>query len=336
MFQKSVSVIGAGAWGTALANHMAGLGAEVTIWAFEEEVIEEINSKRRNSIFLKDILLKPNISATGDISLACENVIIFFAVPSHVMEGVVRQMVPNLKDGVIIISCTKGIENEKLRLPSQIFDELLPEEISKGLVCFAGPSFAREVAQGMPTALAAASRRQESASAVQEMVSGANIRVYTNNDMIGVELGGVVKNVVAIAAGVSDGLKLGHNTRAAIITRGLEETIRLGKSMGADEKTFRGLSGVGDLVLTASGDLSRNRTVGLRLGKGEKLDDIVSSMRMVAEGVRTSRSIYRLSKKLGVDMPLCTEVYRICHEGKEPRRAVEDLLARSLKTEFYG
>ncbi|MDH5541434.1 MAG: NAD(P)-dependent glycerol-3-phosphate dehydrogenase [Nitrospinota bacterium] len=333
---SGISVIGGGAWGTALANHLAVNGNKVIIWAYEKEVADDINARHQNSVFLKDIDLSPNITATNSIEEASKGNILIFAAPSHVMEGIVRQMAKFVKPDAVIVSVTKGIENEKLRLPSQIFEELLPKEISKKLVCFSGPSFAKEVVSGLPTAITAASLDPSSAKTVQKLLSVGKMRVYTNDDKIGVELGGVVKNVVAIAAGISDGMGLGHNARAAIITRGLEETIRLGKKMGAKEKTFRGLSGIGDLVLTASGDLSRNRTVGMRLGAGEKLEDIVSGMKMVAEGVRTSLSIHRLSEKLKVDMPLCDEVYFVCHEGKDPREALADLFGRSLKDEFHG
>ena len=334
---NNVTVIGAGAWGTALANHTAVNGKDTLIWAFEKDVVESINSRHENSVYLKGVALHDSIKATGDLEEACGHAdALIFAVPSHVMEGVVEKMIPFIGDKSVIISVTKGIENKKLRLPSQIFEELLPASVSKRLVCFSGPSFAAEVVKGLPTAITAASADPDSARFVQNLMSIGKMRVYTNDDVIGVELGGVVKNVVAIAAGIADGLELGHNTRAAIITRGLEETIRLGSSMGAREKTFRGLSGIGDLVLTASGDLSRNRTVGKRLGKGEKIADIVASMKMVAEGILTSRSIYLLSKKLDVEMPICNEVYNVCHEGKDPVKAVEDLLTRGLKDEFNG
>jgi len=334
---NNVSVIGAGAWGTALANHTALNGKDTLIWAFENDVVESINSRHENSTFLRGVTLHNSLKATGDLEDACSHAdALIFAVPSHVMEGVVQKMIPFIDEKSVIISVTKGIENKKLRLPSQIFEELLPTAVSKRLVCFSGPSFAAEVVRGLPTAITAASADPDSARFVQTLMSIGKMRVYTNDDVIGVELGGVVKNVVAIAAGIADGMELGHNTRAAIITRGLEETIRLGSSMGAREKTFRGLSGIGDLVLTASGDLSRNRTVGKRLGKGEKIADIVASMKMVAEGILTSRSIYLLSKKLDVEMPICNEVYNVCHEGKDPVKAVEDLLTRGLKDEFNG
>jgi len=336
MKKEKVSVIGGGAWGTAIANHLAQLGYGVTLWVYEKEVADDINSNHLNSLFLKGVELSLNIKATNNIADACEAGIIFFIVPSHIMEGVVKQMVPHLQPDTIVVSCTKGIETKGLRLPSQIFDELLPKDIAKKLVCFSGPSFAFEVAKGLPTAITASSGDIASAVAVQNIVKGRNMMVFTNSDTIGVEVGAVVKNVIAIAAGISDGLNFGHNSRAAIITRGLEEAVRLGVAMGADEKTFRGLSGMGDMILTASGDLSRNRTVGLRLGRGESLEEITGSMVTVAEGVKTSEAIEKLSKKVGVELAICSEVYKVCHEGKNPAEAAKDLIGMDFTTEFDG
>lgn len=330
-----VSVIGGGAWGTALANHVAGRGLPVLLWAHEKEVVSEVNASHSNSAFLPGIKLNEKTAAVGDLQSACSNRMIFFVVPSHVMEPVITAMTRHLAGDVIIVSCTKGIENRRLKLPSEIFDELLPPEISKNLVCLSGPSFAREVALGLPTAITAASRSPESAAAVQGVLSDVKMRVYTHDDLIGVELGGAVKNVVAIAAGISDGLRLGHNARAAIITRGLAEMARLGRAMGAREDTFSGLSGIGDLILTATGDLSRNRTVGLRLGSGEPLDKITGGMKAVAEGVLTSKAIFELARLKKVEMPVCEEVYLVCHAGKDPRTAVGDLMGRKLREEFY-
>lgn len=333
--EKSLSVIGGGAWGTAIATHLAGKGFAVTLWAYEPEVVKEINSARINSMYLPGIALDPKVAATADMKAACAADIIFFVVPSHVMEGAVKTMAPLLKPGAIVVSATKGIENKKLRLPSEIFDELLPPEAARRLVCLTGPTFAREVAQGLPAAITAASRAPEAAAAVQEILSDRRMRVYIHGDIIGAELGGAVKNVVAIAAGISDGLKLGLNARAALITRGLAEMARLGRAMGANNETFAGLAGIGDLILTATGDLSRNRMVGMRLGEGESLAAITAGMKAVAEGVLTSRSVHGLSEKKGVEMPVCREVFHVCHEGKEPRAAVLDLMGRSLKEEFY-
>jgi glycerol-3-phosphate dehydrogenase (NAD(P)+) len=330
-----ISVIGAGAWGTAIANHLAVKGLPVYLWAHEKQVGDDINRTHINSVFLPGIVLDEKIEATSDLAKACDAKIIFFVVPSHVMEGVIIQMVPHLKPGTIIVSSTKGIENRHLRLPSQIFDEVLPGDLADDLVCLSGPSFAKEVALGLPTAVTAASRSVEAATAVQDVMSNSKMRVYTHDDLIGVELGGAVKNVVAVAAGISDGLKLGMNARAAIITRGLAEMVRLGKALGAREDTFSGLSGVGDLILTATGDLSRNRSVGLRLGAGESLAKITAGTKSVAEGIITSSSIHELSAKKDVDTPVCKEVYLVCHAGKDPQSAVSDLMGRKLKGEFY-
>lgn len=332
---SGVSVVGGGAWGTAIANHLAVKGLPVLLWAHEKEVVDEINHSRSNSVFLPGIKLNEKISAVHEIEKACAAGIIFFVVPSHVMEGVVTKMIPLLSRNAIIVSSTKGIENKRLRLPSQIFDEMLPPGLAKNLVCLSGPSFAKEVAIGLPTAITAASRSSEAASAVQEVMSNSKMRIYTHDDLLGVELGGAVKNVIAIAAGISDGLGLGHNARAAIITRGLAEMARLGKAMGAREDTFSGLSGIGDLILTATGDLSRNRTVGLKLGAGEPLAKILSGSKSVAEGVLTSGSIHELARLKNVEMPVCSEVYNVCHVGKDPKSAVADLMGRKLKEEFY-
>jgi glycerol-3-phosphate dehydrogenase (NAD(P)+) len=332
---RSVSVIGGGAWGTAIANHVAVNGTPVLLWAYEKEVVEEINGSRTNTVFLPGIKLGEKLEATGDLAKACSADVIFFVVPSHVMEGIINKMIPAVGKDAIIVSSTKGIETKNLRLPSEIFDLLLPPHLSKNLVCFSGPSFAREVALGLPTAITAASRTTAAAEAVQEVMSNAKMRIYTHDDLMGVELGGAVKNVVAIAAGISDGLKLGHNARAAIITRGLAEMTRLGRAFGARADTFSGLSGIGDLILTATGDLSRNRTAGIRLGAGETVAQITDGMKSVAEGILTSKAIHDLAAKKGVDMPVCREVYEVCHEGKNPKLAVADLMGRKLKGEFY-
>ena len=335
MEPNRASVIGAGAWGTAIAHHLGAKGVPVTLWAYEPDVVGEINNAHTNSVFLPGFTLNGNITATTDLAKASGVEVVFFVVPSHVMEGVIKKMIPHLGPDAVIVSATKGIENARLRMPSEIFDELLPPAAARRLVCLSGPTFAKEVAMGLPTAITAASRDPAAAQKVQELLSDQRMRVYTHDDVIGVELGGAVKNVIAIAAGIADGLKLGHNARAALITRGLAEMVRLGKAMGGSEATFAGLSGVGDLILTATGDLSRNRTVGMRLGAGESIGQILGGMKAVAEGVLTSRSLHELAKKKGVDMPVCAEVFRVCHEGKNPKEAVAQLMGRSLKGEFY-
>ena len=334
MKPDEVSVIGAGAWGTAIAQHIAGNSVNVLVWAYEKEVVKEINDSHTNSVFLPGFKLNKNIRATDNLAQACANKILFFVVPSHVLDGIAKEAAEHITGDTIVVSATKGIENERLRLPSQILQEHLPEEAAKKLVCLSGPSFAKEVVMSLPTLITAASGDNESAIAVQKIMSNEKRRVYTHDDVIGVEVGGAVKNVLAIAAGISDGLGYGNNSRAAIITRGLAEMMRLGKAMGGKEASFVGLSGIGDLLLTASSELSRNRTVGLRLGKGEKISDIMADTKTVAEGVRTSRSIHELSQKVSVEMPLCNEVYYVCHENKDPKEAVHDLMTRRLKEEF--
>jgi glycerol-3-phosphate dehydrogenase (NAD(P)+) len=234
---------------------------------------------------------------------------------------------------MIVANASKGIELESLRTVSQICSELLPQEVTGRFVALSGPTFAREVALGLPSLIVAASRDEDAARRVQAAFSCPCLRVYTNSDVVGVELGGAVKNVIAIAAGICDGLGFGHNARAALITRGLAEMQRLGQAMGAEAATFAGLAGMGDLVLTCTGDLSRNRTVGFKLGQGMRLADILAEMRMVAEGVKSAESVYNLARKLGVEMPIVEQTYRILHQDKPAREAVTELMARGLKSE---
>ncbi|MFC1854996.1 NAD(P)H-dependent glycerol-3-phosphate dehydrogenase, partial [Thermodesulfobacteriota bacterium] len=254
--------------------------------------------------------------------------------PSHTVRGLLEQIKDVIEDNTIIVSASKGIENGSMMMMSEVFDDVLPSDIAEKVVYISGPSFAKEVGKKVPTAVSAACKDIEIAKRVQEIFSTDFFRVYTSADVIGIELGGAVKNVIAIAAGISDGLEFGHNTRAAIITRGLAEISRLGVSMGADPLTFLGLAGIGDLVLTCTGDLSRNRTVGLRIGRKEKLADILNSMNMVAEGVKTSKSVYDLSVARNIDMPIAKEVYLMLYEDKSPYESVKDLMGRDLKKEF--
>jgi glycerol-3-phosphate dehydrogenase (NAD(P)+) len=234
---------------------------------------------------------------------------------------------------VIIVSATKGIENESLETMGEIWREIMPESVAWDYAALSGPSFAREVARHVPTAVAVASTNKDVAVEVQRLLATPYFRVYSSTDVIGVELGGALKNIIALAAGIIDGLGLGHNTRAALITRGLAEMSRLGTTMGANPLTFLGLSGAGDLILTCTGELSRNRTVGFELGKGKRLEDILAEMRMVAEGVKTTRSVYHLARRHGVELPICEEMYHILYEGRSPREAVASLMQRDLKHE---
>ncbi len=331
---RKIGVIGAGSWGTTLADLLAKRGHEVTLWAYEPELVAEMRDTRVNSLFLADITLSPALAFTNDLTEAVSGKeLILCVVPTQVLRGVIRQTLPAIPPDAVIVSASKGIELETLQAVSQIYEELLPPNLYQRFAVLSGPSFAREVALEMPTAVVAAAADEAIARTVQETFTTRWFRVYTNNDVIGVELGGALKNVVAIAAGIADGLGFGHNTRAALITRGLAEISRLGLAMGARPETFAGLAGMGDLVLTCTGDLSRNRTVGVQLGQGLTLTTILGQMRMVAEGVKTAESTYLLARKLGVEMPITEQVYRVLYEDKPARAAVIELMARDLKPE---
>jgi glycerol-3-phosphate dehydrogenase (NAD(P)+) len=262
--------------------------------------------------------------------------LILLVVPSHVFRSVVTGIEPYLSPGTALIAATKGIENDTLMTMSQVTEDILGEERTRDFAALAGPSFAKEVIRKYPTAVTIACRNIDHAGRLQRLFYTDTLRVYATEDLIGVELGGALKNVVAIAAGTADGLDFGHNARAALITRGLSEMTRLGVAMGANPLTFAGLAGMGDLVLTCTGDLSRNRMVGLKIGKGMPLRDAVQGMSMVAEGVRTSIAAYQLAQKTGVEMPIVKQVYEILHEGKDPKAAVRELMTRALKQELDG
>jgi len=261
--------------------------------------------------------------------------LLLFAAPSQVTRNVLKNALPFIDSSAVIISASKGIETDTLMTLSQVCHDLLPPELYAGFSVLSGPSFAREVARELPTAVAVASFRNEVAKQMQQVFNTQKFRVYTNNDVIGIELGGAIKNVIAIAAGISDGLGFGHNTRAALITRGLAEMTRLGRALGAREGTFAGLAGMGDLVLTCTGELSRNRTVGIKLGEGRRLADILGDMRMVAEGVKTTESAYNLSAKLDVEMPITEKVYQVLYKDMPARQAVLELMSRDMKAEDY-
>ncbi len=332
--RERIAVIGGGSWGTALANRLAVNGHDVCLWAFEPELVLEINETHTNSLFLPGIALDPSLTCSGNLQeVVVGRGMVLLVTPVQVMRGVLRQLIEHIEPGAIIANASKGIELETLRTVSQICTELLPAELTGRFVALSGPTFAREVALGLPSLIVAASRDEEAARRVQAAFSCPCLRVYTNTDVIGVELGGAVKNVIAIAAGICDGLGFGHNARAALITRGLAEMNRLGQAMGAEAATFAGLAGMGDLVLTCTGDLSRNRTVGFKLGQGMVLADILAEMRMVAEGVKSAESVYNLARKLGVEMPIVEKTYQILHENMPALQAVTELMARGLKAE---
>jgi len=331
-----VAVIGAGSWGTALAGVLARKGYRVPLWSQTPVRVEELIRERENRAYLPGFHLGENIEPGSDPTLVrgCEAVVM--AVPSHGFRAVFKRIIPHLEPGSAIISAAKGIENDSLLTMTGVMAEELAQwpKLNCRLGVLAGPSFAREVAEGLPTAVTVAAADQETARFFQQLFFTQRFRVYAGADLIGQELGGALKNIIAIAAGISDGLGYGTNSRAALITRGLAEITRLGVKMGAQPLTFSGLAGLGDLVLTCTGDLSRNRTVGLKLGRGMKIGEILGEMRMVAEGVKTTRSARALARRMGVEMPILEEVYLVLYEDKSCREAVRDLLAREGKEEL--
>ncbi|MCK4507023.1 MAG: NAD(P)H-dependent glycerol-3-phosphate dehydrogenase [Desulfuromonadales bacterium] len=329
-----IGVIGAGSWGTTLANVLAKKDYDVTLWVYEHDLAARLSETRINDLYLDGISLSPNLSYTNDLAEAVQgSQVLVLVSPSQVMRPVLKQLKPYLSADCLLISAAKGIENDTLLTMSEVLQELLGTEVKQRSAFLSGPSFAREVATEQPTAVAVAADDLAVASRVQELFSTEYFRVYTNQDVVGIEIGGAMKNVIALAAGVSDGLGFNHNARAALITRGLAEIARLGEAMGAQEATFSGLAGMGDLVLTCTGDLSRNRSVGIELGRGRKLDEILNQMRMVAEGVKTTLSAYQLAAKLGVAMPITEQMYLILYEDKDPKQAVVDLMNRALSSE---
>lgn len=331
---QNIGVIGAGAWGTALAKHLAEKGLDVRLWAYETDVVDSVTTKRENALYLPGVPLPPSLVATNSLAQAVgDRDGLLFAVPSHVARAVLTQMVPLLPAPVPLISATKGVEEDSLKLMTQVMTDVLSPEMERMVMVLSGPSFASEVSRGQPTAVCLAGENPALVRTFQHVFMTAMFRVYADGDVIGVELGGALKNVMALAAGVVDGLGLGHNARAALITRGLAEMVRLGTAMGADQRTFYGLSGVGDLVLTCTGALSRNHTVGVRLGKGERLDAILASTQAVAEGVRTARAALGLARRHGVEMPIVQEINAVLFDGKPCGKAVGDLMMREAKPE---
>ena len=329
----SMTVIGAGSYGTALAITLARNGHEVVLWGHDPEHIATLERDRCNAAFLPDVPFPDTLHLESDLATALaasRNILV--VVPSHVFGEVLRQIKPLMRPDARLVWATKGLEAETGRLLQDVAREALGDQIP--LAVISGPTFAKELAAGLPTAISLASTDQTFADDLQQLLHcGKSFRVYSNPDFIGVQLGGAVKNVIAIAAGVCDGLEFGDNARAALVTRGLAEITRLGVAMGARASTFMGLSGLGDLMLTCTGDLSRNRQVGLRLGRGEKLKDIVADMHMVAEGVKTTRAVYGLARKLGVEMPITAAMTGLLEDRLAPQRTVELLMQRALKEE---
>ncbi|ABZ92880.1 NAD(P)-dependent glycerol-3-phosphate dehydrogenase [Leptospira biflexa] len=329
-----IGIIGAGSFGTALGSILADKGYDVTLWTRSEEQARSINENHMNSKHMPDLVLPDRLKASTDlIQVVKDKDMIVSAPPSHALSGILKEIKDHIPPKVPIVSASKGIENESLRLVSEIFESELPGQFHSQLSYLSGPSFAKEMVKRVPTIVSIASKNEATAKRVQEIFSFTYFRTYWTPDVVGVEVGGALKNVIAIAAGVADGLGFGQNTRAALITRGLNEITRMGIKMGADPMTFLGPSGMGDLVLTCCGEASRNRTVGFRLGKGESLKEILSSMNEVAEGVKTTLSTKNLADKLGVEMAITQEVYHMLYEDKDPKEVVRALMSRDLKRE---
>jgi glycerol-3-phosphate dehydrogenase (NAD(P)+) len=328
-----ITVIGAGSWGTTIACLLSNKGYDVSLWVHEKNLAEGIRETRINNNYLPDITIPDNVRVTNSIEEALKNArYVINAVPTQYVRAVFKETFLYILDEAIIISLSKGIERGTLLTVSSILKELSAHPVT----VLSGPSFAKEVIKKMPAAVTLAAEDKNIGHMLQEVFTLNNFRVYTHDDIIGVETGGALKNVMAIASGISDSLGLGNNARASLITRGLAEMTRLGIAMGAKERTFSGLSGIGDLVLTCTSPLSRNYTVGAKLGQGIKLKDILNQTKSVAEGVATAESAYNLSKKYNVEMPIVEQVYKVLNENKDPVLAVKDLMERSLKTEFYG
>ncbi len=331
---KKLAVIGAGSWGTALSQVMAGNDYSVSLWARRKELCDEINERHTNGRFIPGIALSAAIRSYNDFhGVLSGQRIVFLVVPSPFMRDTLKSAAPYLEPGAVIVSAIKGIETSTLLRPTEIIRDVLGAEAACAVL--SGPSFAREVVSGMPTAVTIAADDIRAARELQFLLNARSLRLYASDDVAGVELGGSLKNVVAIAAGICDGAGIGKSARASIITRGLAEIIRLGMRMGAKRETFSGLSGLGDLVLTATDDQSRNRTVGFRIGRGEDIRQILGGMVMVAEGVQTSLSVKLLADKLDVEMPVSAEIYEIIHRGKDARESIQSLLSRPLKDEHY-
>jgi len=327
-----VAVIGGGAWGTALADLLARKGEDVTLWARESEVVESINRRHINEMFLPGGALVPSLRADGDIAAAVRGAeTIVSAAPSHAVRSVMEPVGKMLRGAPLVVSVSKGLDPDRLERPSFILGEVLPDDVPVAVL--SGPSFAWEVFQQQPTAVVAAATNHGIAQRAQQVFSTSYFRVYSHTDVVGVELAGALKNVIALAAGILEGLGLGFNTRAALITRGLAEITRLGVTLGAQPVTFAGLAGMGDLILTATGALSRNRTLGVALGQGKSLEQALAGKPAVVEGVNTTRTAVALAERHGVELPIAREVANILFEKKSPRQAIIDLMERELKPE---
>jgi len=328
------AVVGAGSWGTALALLLHRNGHPVRLWSYEPEVARAIREEGENRAYLAGVPVPRDLAVTADLAEALRGAELVVSVtPAQFVGKVMGEAAPHIDPDTIVVSASKGIETGTLRRVDQILASILPERAGKRLVILSGPSFALEVAQETPTVVVAASASEEARVAVQRAFGSPTFRVYTNADVVGVGLAGALKNVIAIATGVCAGLGFGHNTQAAVITRGLAEMTRLGVAMGAQASTFYGLAGIGDLVLTCTGELSRNRTTGFRIGRGESVAQILADTRSVVEGVLTTPAAHALAAREGVEMPIVEQMNAILKEGKAPREAVQDLMLRDPKSE---
>ena len=323
-------VIGSGGWGTALALVLDERGVDVSLWCHDAQYGEEMRKTRRNPRYLPGVEIPSSIEVTSDREVAQTCNVVFSVVPSQYLREVMTTFQGVIPAGRLIVSATKGIEHDTLKSPTDILRELFP---GAPLVVLSGPSHAEEVARRMPTTVVASSRESGHALRIQDLLHTQFFRVYSGSDPVGVELGGALKNVVSIAGGIVDGLGFGDNTKAALLTRGIVEMARLGEALGAQRETFFGLSGIGDLITSCISPHGRNRAVGSRIGRGERLSDIVESMHQVAEGVRTARAVHSIAASKNIEMPICEEVYRVLYEDKEASRALKDLMTRQLKEE---
>lgn len=328
------AVIGGGSWGSAFALHLGRLQRNTLLWVREIEVYRDLQENRRNGAFLPGFLFPEGVSFSNDIKETASSApFLFVAVPSRFCRQVYENIAPVLKTNQVVVSLTKGIEEGSLKRMTEVMGEVFSRWPRPRLAVLSGPSFAREVAETLPTAVVVASEDEKAAQEIQRFISNIHFRTYTSRDVIGVEVAGAVKNVIAVAAGISDVLRFGHNPRAALITRGIAEMTRLGLRCGAQKETFLGLAGIGDLVLTCTAQQSRNYHVGYELGKGRRLSDVQAETKMVAEGITTTLSVRALAGREGIEMPICTEVYRVLYENKNPEESLRDLMLRTLKVE---
>ena len=332
---KKICIIGGGSWGSAMALHLGRMKIATNLWIREEDIYEEALHTRMNKTFLPDIVFPPTVFFFHDLEKAIKDTqAIFIAVPSRFCRKMYTQLAPLLIPDHYIISLTKGIEENSLKRMSEVMEDVFSKDCNSRIAVLSGPSFAREVAESHPTAVVISSKNLETAKKIQSLVSSLYFRAYRSDDIIGVELAGACKNVIAIATGISDAFGFGSNSMAGLVTRGLAEMTRLGIRLGARQETYAGLAGIGDLVLTCTGKLSRNRFVGAELGKGKTVKEIISGMKMIAEGITTTLSVWQLAQREKVEMPICEQVYRVLYKGKEPKKAFRDLMSRELKDEY--